>query len=345
MIDTTRLEDWLDHFPQLTIGLLGDLFLDRYLEIDPAVSELSIETGLEAFQVERVRNSPGALGTVMNNLAALGVGQLIPITVIGDDGHGDDLMRELRHLPCDPSHVIRDPSRLTPTYTKPLRLEPDGTWSELNRLDMRTRAPLSTDVCAKLDAALRHAFDRCDGLIVLDQINESDWGVVNTHIRGVLDALCRRSPSKLVFVDSRTHLNQFTGGVLKANRDELLGAVNVGDAPSREADAATVARAAGNLAARTGRPVFCTLGAEGILVTRSDADSEIVPGMSVNGPIVIVGAGDSATSGIVTALLSGASEVEAAAFGNLVASITVQQLGTTGTATPSQLRSRCGACQ
>jgi hypothetical protein len=31
---------------------------------------------------------------------------------------------------------------------------------------------------------------------------------------------------------------------------------------------------------------------------------------------------------------------QAAAFGNLVASITVQQLGTTGTATPAQVRMR-----
>ncbi|MDP6719850.1 MAG: hypothetical protein QGF59_14405, partial [Pirellulaceae bacterium] len=78
MIEIVRLQELLDQFPKLTIGLLGDLFLDRYLEFDPAVSEMSIETGLEAFQVERVRNSPGALGTVMNNLAAIGVGQLVP---------------------------------------------------------------------------------------------------------------------------------------------------------------------------------------------------------------------------------------------------------------------------
>jgi sugar/nucleoside kinase (ribokinase family) len=31
---------------------------------------------------------------------------------------------------------------------------------------------------------------------------------------------------------------------------------------------------------------------------------------------------------------------QAAAFGNLVASITVQQIGTTGTATPQQVRDR-----
>ncbi|HND52485.1 MAG TPA: PfkB family carbohydrate kinase, partial [Pirellulaceae bacterium] len=50
--------------------------------------------------------------------------------------------------------------------------------------------------------------------------------------------------------------------------------------------------------------------------------------------------GDSATAGIVASLLAGASPEEAAAVGNLVASITVQQLGTTGTASPAQVRER-----
>jgi hypothetical protein len=39
-------------------------------------------------------------------------------------------------------------------------------------------------------------------------------------------------------------------------------------------------------------------------------------------------------------LVSGADLAAAAAFGNLVASITIQKLGVTGTATPAQVRQR-----
>lgn len=339
MIAFSRLQELLSQAPKLTIGLLGDLFLDRYLEIDPAVSEVSIETGLEAYQVQRVRNSPGALGTVMNNLGALGVGRLLPITVIGDDGHGDDLMRELQRLPCNTTHVIRDAGRLTPTYMKPLRLGADGAWSEMNRIDLRTRGPLSAAVCDRLGDSLRAAFEHCDGLIVLDQINETDWGVVNRHVRDMVADFVAASPSKLVFVDSRAHLDQFTGGVLKANRDELLTvAASLGDS------SADVMLAAQQLARRTGQPVFCTQGAEGMLVANRSEEPAIIPGLAVTGPVDIVGAGDSATSGIVTALLCGASTTEAAEFGNLVASITVQQLGTTGTASPEQILARHRQC-
>ena len=68
------------------------------------------------------------MGTVLNNLAALGIGQLVPATVIGDDGQGYDLLQELRRLPVDPSHILTDPRRLTPTYTKPLKQDADGHW-------------------------------------------------------------------------------------------------------------------------------------------------------------------------------------------------------------------------
>ena len=60
-------------------------------------------------------------------------------------------------------------------------------------------------------------------------------------------------------------------------------------------------------------------------------------GIAVEGPIDTVGAGDSATAGIAATLLAGGSEREAAEVGNLDASITIRQLGATGTATPEQV--------
>src|SRR5204863_10189096 len=97
------------------------------------------------------------------------------------------------------------------------------------------------------------------------------------------------------------------------------------------------------LSRRAGRPVFCTRGAAGILLADASAEPsrvEVVPGYLVSGPLDIVGAGDSTSAGIACAVAAGASLAEAAAFGNLVASITIQQLGTTGTATPEQVRQR-----
>src|SRR3954467_10153450 len=100
MLTTELVEQVLRTIPHKTVGLLGDLFLDRYLDIDPARDEPSVETGLTAYQVVGVRSYPGALGTVLNNLAALGVGRIVPVAAIGDDGEGYELRQALGRVPA-----------------------------------------------------------------------------------------------------------------------------------------------------------------------------------------------------------------------------------------------------
>ena len=72
MLTTERIEQVLDRLPGLTVGVLGDLFLDRYLDIDDNLTEPSIETGLDAYQVVRVRFAAdgGKLFTVGRDGAA-----------------------------------------------------------------------------------------------------------------------------------------------------------------------------------------------------------------------------------------------------------------------------------
>jgi rfaE bifunctional protein kinase chain/domain len=344
MLSRDKLESILHTMSRLTIGLVGDLFLDRYLHLVPGSHEVSIETGLEAYQIDHVRNSPGALGTVMNNLAALGVGLLAPVAAIGDDGHGYDLLREIRKLPVDPAGVLCLPDRLTPTYTKPLRQADDGTWQELSRLDFRTRAPLSAAATEEVCRRVEQVFRTSDGLIVLDQLVDEDAGVVNAAVRSTVERLAASRPERVVFVDSRRFLGRFGAGVLKGNRGEVLQAA--GRAPTKaDVEETAVAESLAILAAKTGRTAYCTTGERGILVAEPGQQATLVPACPISGPIDIVGAGDAATSGIVVALLAGASPQEAAALGNLVASITVQQLGTTGTARPDQIRQRWNETQ
>src|SRR5258707_12063468 len=113
MLNDATLEQILSRIPSLRIGVLGDLFLDRYLDIDATLTEPSLETGLDAYQVVGVRASPGAAGTVINNLVALGVGAVYPIALIGDDGEGHELRQaldRLRVVKLDHVHVVRDGS-------------------------------------------------------------------------------------------------------------------------------------------------------------------------------------------------------------------------------------------
>src|SRR3989441_12935723 len=94
-----RFQAVTERYRELSIAVLGDFCLDRYLEVDPAKKEVSLETGLPVHNVVNVRAQPGGAGTVLNNLVALGIGKLYPIGFCGEDAEGYELCRSLSKLP------------------------------------------------------------------------------------------------------------------------------------------------------------------------------------------------------------------------------------------------------
>jgi hypothetical protein len=129
-----RLREIAARYAHLRIAINGDFCLDRYLEIDSARAETSIETGLPVYNVARVRAQPGAAGTILNNLVALGVGEIFTVGFCGEDGEGYELLRALR-CQCDPFppnpgashlHLLQAPHhhpRRPSAGTQPARLE------------------------------------------------------------------------------------------------------------------------------------------------------------------------------------------------------------------------------
>ena len=117
-----RLDEILGRFGGLSICVVGDLFLDRYIDLDGTLHDVSLETGLETRQAVKLRHYPGAGGTVANNLAALGVGRVAVLSCIGVDGEGFELKRAMDRAGIDRSLLIEREDRFTPTYTKPASL-------------------------------------------------------------------------------------------------------------------------------------------------------------------------------------------------------------------------------
>ncbi len=76
----------LTRFTQRSAVVIGDICLDRWCTYDPSTAEPSRETGIPRIGVISTDTSPGAGGTVANNLAALGVGKVAVLGVIGQDG-------------------------------------------------------------------------------------------------------------------------------------------------------------------------------------------------------------------------------------------------------------------
>jgi bifunctional ADP-heptose synthase (sugar kinase/adenylyltransferase) len=337
ILTSAVVETILEKLPSLRLGVVGDLFLDRYLDLDASLTEPSIETGLDAYQVAGVRSIPGAAGTIVNNLVALCVGRVEVVSIIGDDGEGYELSRAWNGLPAvDSRRVMKIEDRRTPTYTKPMLMQAGLPPRELNRLDIKNRTPTPPDGEAFVLQALADIWPRIDALLVLDQVSEANCGVITERVRHGLAKLGQSQPQKLILADSRRHIGQFRSVSAKPNQSECVGAI------LGESAAHNLGDCIKDLVKRLERPVFCTCGEEGILVAEpgSGCVPLRVPAYRVQGPVDIVGAGDSTSAGIACALAAAATLPQAAAFGNLVASITIQQIGTTGTANPAQVRQR-----
>jgi len=335
-MDEARLSQLLGQFPDIRLLVVGDFFLDKYLDLDRGLSETSLETGLEAYQAVGVRCSPGAAGTVVNNLRALDVG-VMGLGVIGDDGEGYELQRGLKDQGVDTSPLIVSPDRFTPTYTKPMMRETDGHVHELNRIDTKNRSPMPEEIQTRLIKRLTALASDVHGIVVADQVPEANCGVITDRLRAALSDVARSQPELIIAADSRERIGLFQDIILKPNVGEALRAL--GQRPQGEVDQQEVESVGTALLRRTGYPVFITMGAEGVLVFTKEG-MQHVPGVPVTGPIDIVGAGDSVMAGIVASLCAGAQPAEAALIGNLVASITVQQIGTTGNASRGQVLDR-----
>jgi rfaE bifunctional protein kinase chain/domain len=325
-----RFSPITSRYRSLTSLVVGDIALDRYLHIDPALAETSIETGLPVRNVVAVRPQAGAGGNVLANLAALAPKHLAAVGFRGDDAEGFELARTLEALSVDLTHFLVRPDRMTFTYTKPLVLHAGRPPEELSRLDFRSRTPTPAALEDEIIAHFAAAAAEADVVIAMDQVPEPANGVLTPRVKAALADLARTHPQKVFIADSRTCIGDFRGVRIKTNRSELARHFGVAEA------GADVAALAARWSRDTGQDVFVTLAADGVMAASGGRVTH-VPGIPAPPPIDVTGAGDAALAHIAMALAAGATPHEAAELGNLAGAVVVRKIGTTGAATVDEL--------
>lgn len=314
----------LERIRNLRVLVVGDICLDRWLRYDPEEAEPSRETGIPRIGVVRGEVTPGAAGTVVNNLIALGVGHVSIAGVVGDDGHGFELRRALEQRGIATDSIVVAPGVQTFTYTKLINSRTGE--EDLPRVDFINVTPMDPAVEKQINDIVLCRLDGFDAVIISDQAETARGGVVSAGIRDLLSDVAPEYPEKTFLVDSRRRIEKFRNVILKPNQQEaeeacrrLFGRV---DYPA--------------LQKHTAAPfLVVTHGGDGVLLV-SDAGEQWQPARKIENPVDICGAGDSFSAGMATALAVTGSAVEAARFGNLVASITIMKKGT-GTASPEEL--------
>ena len=325
-----RLEELLGRFAGLRVGLVGDVALDGYWYADMTRARLSRETPHFARPVVRAEYGPGAGANVAQNLAALGAGAVSVFSVVGQDLWAVQLRAELVRRGIRTHGLVEARERCTPAYLKPILMGYVARQEDA-RLDFENDQPLSAALEDELLARLESELDGLDAVLVADQFEEN--GVVTARVRARLAALAQQHPDTPFLADSRARIALFAGMLLKPNELEAAQALGLpaGTPP------AELGRA---LALAAGRPVFLTLGEQGVLVC-TPAGQQRVPAAPVTPPLDIVGAGDTFLAALACALAAGAAPLEAAALANLAAAVTVEKLNQTGTAAPDEIRARC----
>lgn len=347
------------------IAVIGDFCLDKYLFLSPELNEISVETGKTAFQIRARRVFAGAGGTVANNLRALGAATSC-FGIVGDDGDGFELLKALRGIGADVSGMVASPEVLTSTYVKPTNPDGRGGWIESNRFDVRNPGPFPASAVDALKENFRRRAAEFDAVVVLEQFPPGSETTFSPDFRAFLADVARATPDVFFLCDSRFFAESYRETLVKCNANELLDVFATARGADRkrettlsddaESNVAALCEAGVWLAKRNGRPVLATRGALGSLLfdvapssqTAQTADSSpfsqtaeiavfAVPPRPVEPPFDICGAGDATNAGFVFARSLGFSLVESAFLAGVVSSITIKQIGVTGTATVEQL--------
>lgn len=318
-----RTAEVLEVFPRLSALVVGDICLDRWCIYDPALSEPSRETGIARIAVVATEVTPGAGGTVANNLAALGAGRVAVLGVVGDDGHAYELLGALARRGIDSRALVHCAETATFTYTKLIN-EQTGQ-EDRPRVDFVNRRPLPPEAEEAILARLPALIEEADVVLISDQSETDAGGVITPRVRDLLAELARKHSGKVFWVDSRKRIAEFRNMILKPNQQEAAEACRRLALADYE-----------QLRRHASAPLLVvTHGPGGVLIVQDGAESWVRT-RAIENPVDICGAGDSFSAGAAMALAAGVSAVEAARIGNLVASVTIMKKGT-GAATPREV--------
>ena len=312
----------LRELPKLSALVVGDICLDRWCRYDPALSIVSVETGIARVAVTSSFVTPGAGGTIANNLAALGLGRVAVLGMVGNDGHGFELRKALQARGISDQLLVEAREGLTFTYTKLINCT--NLIEDLPRLDFLYDP--DTEVAGAVLESLPSAVDEHDLILISDQAETDTGGVITAAVRHLLAELARKYPKKLFLADSRRRAHLFKNVCLKPNELEAE------EASRAIFDEVNLTQ----LRARTDAPVLMvTRGGDGVDVFDSSGRTH-VPVRKIESPVDVCGAGDSFAAGAAPALFLTGNAVRAAEFGCKIARVTIGKPGT-GTASPEEV--------
>lgn len=254
-ITQNRLEELLNSFKNVRIGLIGDACLNVYWEADMTKSELSPEIPHFPLPVQIERYSLGAAGNVAANIRRFGAELYFISCISPNDWRGAVFKEIIAKENISPDYLIESEDIITPAYIKPVKKGVSPTIYEEPRIDFANRKNFDLKLEDKIIENLKDLKGKIDVLLVYDRFLH---GCMTYRVREVI---CSMGYDVKVIVDSSHKIEKYKNVIIKANAAEVekLVGMNVFQGFLSE----NLKMAARNISGRTQCPVFITLGKKG----------------------------------------------------------------------------------
>ncbi len=317
--DLRALAEFVERFEGKRVVVLGDFVADSFQYGN--ISRVSREAPVLILRHRETRILPGGAANATNNLAALGA-RVMPITAVGDDPAGDQLVEAFREMKVDISGILRTKGEVTPTKTRFLAGWTHTVGQQVLRVDYEPQSRLTEAHRKKIQELLRVRLDKADALAI------SDYGFGVATPETVRRAISQQKKNIPVSLDSRYQLLAYKRtGVTAATPNEAemeaLQHVAIGQDISQ--------------LERSGRKVLNELKLGALVITRGkDGMAVFEPGRNtvhipVHGSdqaVDVTGAGDTVLAAYTLGLASGATALEAAHIANIAGGLVVMKRGT-----------------
>lgn len=314
-MDIAVYKNLVERFADVRVLVVGDIYLDE--NAYGTVTGVSLEAPVPILEVHERRYNPGAAGNAACNAASLGA-QTAMVGYIGDDIHGGIVRHEFEIRNVDTSGIVTHPSAQTNTYGKWRAGSFNAPAQEVLRTDTRKPTLISGKVEDAVIEAIRKRAPEVDVIIAVDQVSS----VLTDRVIAAIVEVAKEH-NLLTVGDSRERAGSLKGFDVVVPNDRESGIWAGIDV----VDEHTLTEAA-NALRKVAKNALITRGPLGISVFAEDGSTTNVPHpVRPRAVIDVTGAGDTVTAAVALTLASGGSLQDAAALGNIAASVAVAKPG------------------
>ncbi len=319
MLARTHLLQIAEEMKGRRIVVYGDIVADRFVYGTP--KRISREAPVLILRQYRDDILLGAAGNAINNILSLG-GRPAPVSVLGGDAQGQQLLDAMTAQGIDCGGVLRASRYNTPTKVRIIGGMPHASRQQIVRYDIEDHCHLTDSEAELLASALRDRMATADAGLISDY----GYGAVTQPLAANLTATAAGKP---ITLDSRYDLLRFTG-VTAATPNEEEAAAAAGTSLFNGDDDARLKQAGEKLQAELAcEALLITRGSRGMaLFERERSGPLLIPVYGTDQVADVTGAGDTVIAAFTLALAAGASFAEAARIANYAGGIVVMKMGT-----------------